>query len=72
MMKTVLVVHGGAWAIPDLLAEESVTGVKAAAQAGNVILKTGGCALDAVEVAVRVMEDNPVFDAGKCQSTSYT
>lgn len=66
MMKAVLVVHGGAWAIPDMLAEASVVGVKAAAQAGSVILKSGGCALDAVEVAVRVMEDNPVFDAGQC------
>lgn len=64
MMKTALVVHGGAWAIPDVLAEASVDGVKAAAQAGSVVLKREGCALDAVEVAVRMMEDNPVFDAG--------
>ena len=33
MMKAVLVVHGGAWAIPDVLAEASVEGVKAAARA---------------------------------------
>lgn len=66
MMKAVLVVHGGAWAIPDVLAEASVAGVKAAARAGSVILKSGGSALDAVEVAVRVMEDNSVFDAGQC------
>lgn len=65
MMKPVLVVHGGAWAIPDMLAEASVDGVKAAAQAGSVILKSGGGALDAVEVAVRVLEDNPVFNAGQ-------
>ncbi|KAK3554020.1 hypothetical protein QTP70_019136 [Hemibagrus guttatus] len=64
MMKPVLVVHGGAWAIPDTLAEASVDGVKAAAQTGSLILKSGGCALDALEAAVRVMEDNPVFDAG--------
>lgn len=69
MMKAVLVVHGGAWAIPDELAEASVAGVKDAAWAGGIILKRGGSALDAVEVAVRVMEDNPVFDAGQCQSS---
>ena len=65
MMKAVLVVHGGAWAIPDLLAEASVEGVKAAAREGYGVLGTGGSALDAVEKAVRAMEDNTVFDAGE-------
>ncbi|KAG9275590.1 isoaspartyl peptidase/L-asparaginase-like [Astyanax mexicanus] len=63
-MKPVMVVHGGAWAIPDAFAEASVAGVKAAARAGNAVLKIGGSALDAVEAAVRIMEDDPVFDAG--------
>ncbi|KAL6486915.1 hypothetical protein MHYP_G00035410 [Metynnis hypsauchen] len=63
-MKPVIVVHGGAWAIPDTLAEASVAGVKAAALAGSVVLKRGGSALDAVEDAVRKMEDDLVFDAG--------
>ncbi|XP_059930032.1 isoaspartyl peptidase/L-asparaginase isoform X2 [Gadus macrocephalus] len=63
-MKAVLVVHGGAWAIPDELADASVKGVKAAASEGYRVLGTGGSALDAVEKAVRAMEDNPVFDAG--------
>lgn len=61
-----IVVHGGAWAIPDALAQASVEGVKAAALAGSAVLKTGGTALDAVERAVRAMEDDPVFDAGQC------
>ena len=65
MMKAVLVVHGGAWAIPDELAEASVEGVKAAASEGYMVLRTGGSALDAVEKAVRSMEDNTVFDAGE-------
>ena len=65
MMKAVLVVHGGAWAIPDVLAEASVEGVKAAAREGYGVLGTGGSALDAVEKAVRAMEDNTVFDAGE-------
>ncbi|XP_066536060.1 isoaspartyl peptidase/L-asparaginase [Hoplias malabaricus] len=63
-MKPVIVVHGGAWAIPDALAEASVAGVKAAALAGIGVLKRGGRALDAVEDAVRKMEDDSVFDAG--------
>uniref|UniRef100_A0A672NLU9 Isoaspartyl peptidase/L-asparaginase n=1 Tax=Sinocyclocheilus grahami TaxID=75366 RepID=A0A672NLU9_SINGR len=50
-MKTVIVVHGGTWAIPDMLA-------------GDAILKNGGTATDAVEKAVRYLEDDPTFDAG--------
>ncbi|XP_062852396.1 isoaspartyl peptidase/L-asparaginase [Trichomycterus rosablanca] len=64
MMKVVMVVHGGAWAIPDDLAEPSVAGVKAAVRTGSAILRGGGSALDAVEAAVRMMEDDPAFDAG--------
>ncbi|XP_067277204.1 isoaspartyl peptidase/L-asparaginase isoform X1 [Pseudorasbora parva] len=63
-MKTVIVVHGGAWAIPDALAEASVAGVKNAVRAGDTVLKNGGSAIDAVEKAVRLLEDNPAFDAG--------
>lgn len=60
-MSAAIVVHGGAWAIPDDLAEASVDGVKAAACEGFSVLQRGGSALDA---AVRALEDNTVFDAG--------
>uniref|UniRef100_A0A3B5LUL4 Isoaspartyl peptidase/L-asparaginase n=1 Tax=Xiphophorus couchianus TaxID=32473 RepID=A0A3B5LUL4_9TELE len=63
-MSAVLVVHGGAWAIPDEMAPASVDGVKAAARHGASVLKSGGSALDAVEAAVRALEDNPIFNAG--------
>ncbi|KAM6997400.1 isoaspartyl peptidase/L-asparaginase [Tautogolabrus adspersus] len=63
-MSAVVVVHGGAWAIPDDLAKASVDGVKAAACEGYSVLKRGGSALDAVEAAVRALEDNTVFNAG--------
>ncbi|XP_029031243.1 isoaspartyl peptidase/L-asparaginase [Betta splendens] len=63
-MPAVIVVHGGAWAIPDELAEASVAGVKVAARGGYSVLRRGGSALDAVEAAVRSMEDNSVFNAG--------
>ncbi len=60
-----LVVHGGAWDIPrDLLAAHK-TGVQNALKAGWDILKSGGRAADAVEAAVRVMEDDETFDAGR-------
>ncbi|CAJ1067492.1 isoaspartyl peptidase/L-asparaginase isoform X1 [Xyrichtys novacula] len=63
-MSAVVVVHGGAWAIPNELAKASVAGVKAAACEGYSVLKRGGSALDAVEAAVRALEDNTVFNAG--------
>ncbi|XP_078313886.1 isoaspartyl peptidase/L-asparaginase-like isoform X2 [Crassostrea virginica] len=62
--EPVVVIHGGAWAIPDKLSSASVTGVCAAARAGYEVLIRGGSAVDAVEAAVRVMEDCPAFDAG--------
>ncbi|XP_069091850.1 isoaspartyl peptidase/L-asparaginase-like isoform X1 [Pleurodeles waltl] len=62
--KPVLVVHGGAWAIPDYLAEDSILGVKIAAKHGYSLLERGVNAVKAVEAAVRILEDNPVFDAG--------
>lgn len=63
-MSAVVVVHGGAWAIPDELASASVSGVKAAACEGFSLLRKGGSALDAVEAAVRSLEDNCAFNAG--------
>ncbi|XP_034537048.1 isoaspartyl peptidase/L-asparaginase [Notolabrus celidotus] len=63
-MSAVVVVHGGAWAIPNDLAKASVDGVKAAACEGYSVLKKGGSALDAVEAAVRTLEDNTAFNSG--------
>lgn len=63
-MPAVIIVHGGAWAIPDELASASVHGVKSAACKGFSVLKKGGSALDAVEAAVRSLEDNSIFNAG--------
>ena len=59
-----IIVHGGAWDIPRELHADHEAGCRAAAEAGWAILAAGGSALDAVEAAVRVMEDHPVFDAG--------
>jgi beta-aspartyl-peptidase (threonine type) len=61
----VLLIHGGAWAIPDDLVEAHLNGLKAAVAAGWRVLENGGSALDAVEEAVVIMEDDEAFDAGR-------
>ena len=63
--KPVLVVHGGAWAIPDDMVEAHQRGVSNALAAGWKVLDKGGSALDAVEEAVAVMEEDDTFDAGR-------
>jgi len=61
----VLLVHGGAWAIPDDMVEAHLNGVRNAIAAGWRVLDRGGTALDAVEEAVVIMEDDETFDAGR-------
>jgi beta-aspartyl-peptidase (threonine type) len=63
-MPIAMIVHGGAWAIPDEQVEPHLAGCRAALAAGWAILSGGGGALDACEAAVRIMEDDPIFDAG--------
>jgi L-asparaginase / beta-aspartyl-peptidase len=64
-VNPVLLVHGGAWAIPDELVAAHLNGVRNAVKAGWSVLEKGGSALDAVEEAVVVMEDDEAFDAGR-------
>jgi beta-aspartyl-peptidase (threonine type) len=65
-----LAVHGGAGTIerskmtPER-EHEYRAGIENALRAGSAILRRGGAALDAVEAAVRVLEDDPHFNAGK-------
>jgi L-asparaginase / beta-aspartyl-peptidase len=63
-MKPALIVHGGAWDIPDEAVEACKSGCHAALSTGWSILHRGESALDAVEAALIVLEDDPVFDAG--------
>ena len=63
-MKPSLIVHGGAWDIPDEAVEACKSGCHRALAAGWSVLTRGGSALDAVEAAVVILEDDPVFDAG--------
>jgi len=59
-----IIVHGGAWAIPDEEVEAHLTGVRRAAELGWKVLMETDNSLDAVERAVILMEDDPTFDAG--------
>jgi len=59
-----LIVHGGAGANPAE-AGDYRQGVRDAALGGWRVLADGGAALDAVERAVRALEDDPRFNAGR-------
>jgi len=64
-MSPALVVHGGAWAMPDDMVDAHKTGVRNALNAGWAVLQRGGSALDAVEEAIVILEDDETFDAGR-------
>lgn len=59
-----IIVHGGAGASPTEGRDELRLGMRGAVLAGWRILANAGGALDAVEAAVRSLEDNPRFNAG--------
>lgn len=65
MIEPVILVHGGAWGVPDKWVNQTVEGVKFAASIGYKVLINGGTAIDSVEAAVRYLEDNEYFNAGK-------
>ena len=69
-MSWKLMIHGGCGAMrPDTVPPEQETaaraGLEAALDAGEAILAAGGSALDAVEAAARVLEENAAFNAGR-------
>jgi beta-aspartyl-peptidase (threonine type) len=59
-----IVVHGGAYAIPDDQLDAKFKGCRLAVETGHKILESNGTALDAVEAAVKVLEDDNAFNAG--------
>lgn len=65
LSEPVLLVHGGAWAIPDDMVEAHLSGIRSAVASGWHVLSHGGSALDGVEEAVVVMENDEAFDAGR-------
>lgn len=64
-----LVIHGGTGAIPANLPEAKKqpyeAGLSAALDAGYAVLERGGSSLDAVTTAVRMLEDDPLFNAAR-------
>jgi L-asparaginase / beta-aspartyl-peptidase len=64
-----IAVHGGAGALPGDLALQELQRIRNALQealvAGGARLESGGSSLDAVQSAVRVMEDSGVLNAGR-------
>lgn len=70
MSKYAIAIHGGAGTIlkSNMTPEKEkayTEGLKDAIEEGEIILKKGGLALDAVEAAVVSLENNPLFNAGK-------
>ena len=70
MKKIGLAIHGGAGTIErgNMTPEKErayCNGLEQALSAGYEILKRGGSSLDATEAAVRVLEDDPHFNAGR-------
>ncbi|MBV9946067.1 MAG: isoaspartyl peptidase/L-asparaginase [Myxococcales bacterium] len=63
-----VLVHGGAGDVSGAAASRNVAGCRIAAEAAAEVLRAGGSALDAVERAVVVLEDDPTFNAatGAC------
>lgn len=59
-----IVVHGGAGLIHPDRYPGAREGCERAARAGLTVLAEGGSALDAAQAAVRVLEDDPAFNAG--------
>jgi beta-aspartyl-peptidase (threonine type) len=69
-MKFGMVIHGGAGTIErgQMTPQNEQAhrdGLEQALRAGYGVLQKGGASLDAVEAAIRVLEDNPLFNAGK-------
>ncbi|GAB3014377.1 isoaspartyl peptidase/L-asparaginase [Niabella terrae] len=68
--RYVLVIHGGAGTIlkenlGPVKEKAYVAAITSALQTGYRKLQSGGSSTDAVEAAIRVLEDNPLFNAGK-------
>ncbi|HEY0044260.1 MAG TPA: isoaspartyl peptidase/L-asparaginase [Allosphingosinicella sp.] len=71
-----LVIHGGSGIIEreQLSPEQDAStraALHAALEAGSQVLESGGAALDAVEAAARVLEDDPHFNAGRGSVFTY-
>ncbi len=74
--KAVLVIHGGAgWikrgSVSDSLEHELSETLKASLIKGRAVIAAGGSSLDAVQEAIKHLEDSPLFNAGKGSVFTY-
>jgi L-asparaginase / beta-aspartyl-peptidase len=65
-----IAIHGGAGAVPRATLspqreQQYRAGLEAALDGGYAVLERGGSSLDAVATAVRILEDDPLFNAGR-------
>ncbi|HUO18674.1 MAG TPA: isoaspartyl peptidase/L-asparaginase [Steroidobacteraceae bacterium] len=65
-----IAIHGGAGAVPRASLSpqrerQYRAGLEAALEGGYALLERGGSSLDAVTAAVRILEDDPAFNAGR-------
>jgi beta-aspartyl-peptidase (threonine type) len=65
-----IAIHGGAGSMPRQLLTERTekhyrASLEAALDAGYAVLERGGSSLDTVSTAVRILEDDPLFNAGR-------
>ncbi len=63
-MKVALAIHGGAWNVPDDELQDHQAGIARVLQHGWQLLAEKASALDAVTAVVRMLEDDPLFNAG--------
>src|SRR5688500_10489861 len=68
-LEYAIALHGGAGVEPDKLNDEQKkqheASLRKAIDVGKKILTDGGTAMDAVEQTIRVLEDDPLYNAGK-------
>jgi beta-aspartyl-peptidase (threonine type) len=64
-MRARLIVHGGAWNIPEEYEVDHLAGVRRAVAGVFPRLQDGASAIDAVEAAVQILEEDPTFNAGR-------
>jgi beta-aspartyl-peptidase (threonine type) len=74
MNEIAIAIHGGASSDSEFIRQHKAayeTGLGAAIQAAYTVLKNGGSALDAVELAVNYLEDDPLFNAGRGSALNH-
>src|SRR3982074_3819097 len=63
--RPVLLIHGGAWAMPDDAVAAHEDGIANALAAGYALLEKGSRAVEPLDAALAMMEDDETFDAGR-------